>query len=70
MSRIDFSRLTVLLFLRVSLSPNRLYDFTVLHPYSTGPFHEIEEQYPAMVAVDSRGQLTGQVMDFRESHVR
>lgn len=68
MSRIDFFRLTILLFLPVSLNPNRLYS-PPSHPYSTGPFREIEQQYPAMVAVDSRGQITGQVMDFRESQV-
>lgn len=34
---------------------------------SIGPFRDIEEQHPDMVAVDSRGQITGQVMDFRES---
>ncbi len=30
----------------------------------TSPFEEFEEKYPEIVATDSRGQMTGKVMDF------
>ena len=32
----------------------------------TGPFSEFEHRYPELVAVDSRGQVTANVMDFCE----
>ena len=31
-----------------------------------GPFEEVEQNYPDIVAVDSQGQVTGKVMDFCE----
>ena len=30
----------------------------------SGPFEEFEANHPEMVAIDSKGQSTGKVMDF------
>ena len=30
-----------------------------------GPFQDIEAKYPNLVAIDSKGQMTGNAMDFR-----
>lgn len=34
----------------------------------TASFRDIEENHPELVAIDSEGRITGQVMDFGESH--
>ena len=55
---------TILSFYQVSFRQRSVLE-TMLIPLS-GSFTEIEHNYPDMVAIDSQGQATGEMMDFCE----